>query len=782
MLTSGNPPVQGLDYIRFSGLRAYGKHGVYDEERENGQLFIIDADIFTDTRDAAASGDLCDTFDYSKVVQVAKNVIEGATHHLIEELAQKIADDLLCLDRVEAVRLCLHKPEAPIDAQFDDVSVTIWRGKAFDRSCGEEKHEVALAVETDGQASDIEQDNQVTHGINPGDAQVFTEVDEGKIHERAALPDGGAGESVRAVHSASDYEAVLRGADGGIDDVPSAPLSVVIALGANLGEPIKTLRKAIADISQLEGVGLESVGTLIRTEPVVKQQQDAQPDYFNTVIGIQSVLSPRQLFHRLQDIEQKYGRERKERWGARTIDIDLIDIKGIVSEDPELTIPHPRAHERAFVLMPWTAIEPNARLGAHGEIITLCEHADDRRGIKEMWEYWYGSDVDKDVPAPSTGTGALPLPQWLNVSARKEVRIVDDPDAVSQVHTIQNVPEILKRRGWREASARHAGNGSAPGDSRVQSLIEGVPTVSSAPMSPSTPSASDLPHGNAKQASAAQVAMMQGNIPQGQSGAAGVPLASAVNVAGQPQVAHDATTPPPFPVLSSSTDQQKKKVSVWRRFLAWLSLAPSEYNEAYPLSAPGGDNHFQHSSAPQWPTINEHNASAPATAQTPVAIFDEDDGEDRTRPVSRIEDDSAATEGSDDNCETAPIAAPLPTTVTRTPIIHGRSRKQNHLQQSNLHQSGGQQANAAQGGSPRRGTSNDGDPTQVSTSQVQAEGGDMDRTDTDDADLGDSQSGRSQREQDPAVAQAQRIAQNVSDVKSQIVRPTTTGSIPVVKS
>ncbi|RLV50446.1 dihydroneopterin aldolase [Nocardioides mangrovicus] len=118
------------DTLRVSGIEVFAHHGVFAHERRDGQRFVIDLAIGTDTRSAAASDDLKDTVDYGSVVA---QVVEAATSEpvdLIETLATRLADVVLRQARVEWVEVTLHKPEAPIDATFQDVALTITRSRA----------------------------------------------------------------------------------------------------------------------------------------------------------------------------------------------------------------------------------------------------------------------------------------------------------------------------------------------------------------------------------------------------------------------------------------------------------------------------------------------------------------------------------------------------------------------------------------------------------------------------------------------------------------------------
>lgn len=134
----------------------------------------------------------------------------------------------------------------------------------------------------------------------------------------------------------------------------------VIALGANLDNPRQHVSEAIEQLAEVFSVVTTS--DLYTTAPVLHPGQAAQPDYVNAVLIGCAAAAPLDVLHSLQEIEWKHGRERKEHWGARTLDLDIIAVDGVASSDPELTLPHPRAALRRFVLEPWLSIEPDAEL------------------------------------------------------------------------------------------------------------------------------------------------------------------------------------------------------------------------------------------------------------------------------------------------------------------------------------------------------------------------------------------------------------------------------------
>ncbi|MEU0521510.1 2-amino-4-hydroxy-6-hydroxymethyldihydropteridine diphosphokinase [Streptosporangium sp. NPDC006007] len=137
-------------------------------------------------------------------------------------------------------------------------------------------------------------------------------------------------------------------------------MKVVLALGSNLGDRFDTLQGALDSLFDSRELEFVAVSPVYETDPVGGPDQGA---YLNVVVIARSDLEPRMLLDRAQSVENAFGRVRVERWGARTLDVDLISVGNVVSDDPELTLPHPRAHERAFVLVPWVRADPDAVLG-----------------------------------------------------------------------------------------------------------------------------------------------------------------------------------------------------------------------------------------------------------------------------------------------------------------------------------------------------------------------------------------------------------------------------------
>ena len=145
-------------------------------------------------------------------------------------------------------------------------------------------------------------------------------------------------------------------------------MKAVIALGANIGEPKENLDLAIALLK--EATDFQCVSSYYATAPVGGPEQ---PDYLNAVCIVESELPAIDLLSLLHGVEKSLGRERIEHWGPRTIDLDLIQYGSLLSSSDELQLPHPRAHERRFVLEPWFEIEADAILLTHGKISQLLE-------------------------------------------------------------------------------------------------------------------------------------------------------------------------------------------------------------------------------------------------------------------------------------------------------------------------------------------------------------------------------------------------------------------------
>ncbi|MFE5811583.1 2-amino-4-hydroxy-6-hydroxymethyldihydropteridine diphosphokinase [Streptomyces sp. NBC_01232] len=150
----------------------------------------------------------------------------------------------------------------------------------------------------------------------------------------------------------------------------SNPKWAVIALGANLGNRLETLQGAIDALGDTPGMRVKAVSPVYETEPW-GVEPGSQPSYLNAVLAVKTTLPPSSLLERAHAVEEAFDRVREERWGPRTIDVDIVAYADRVSDDPVLTLPHPRAHQRAFVLAPWHDIDPEARIPGRGAVAEL---------------------------------------------------------------------------------------------------------------------------------------------------------------------------------------------------------------------------------------------------------------------------------------------------------------------------------------------------------------------------------------------------------------------------
>ncbi|MBM4829434.1 MULTISPECIES: 2-amino-4-hydroxy-6-hydroxymethyldihydropteridine diphosphokinase [Actinomycetes] len=150
------------------------------------------------------------------------------------------------------------------------------------------------------------------------------------------------------------------------------PKRAVVSLGANLGNCLETLQGAVDALEDTPGIRVKAVSPVYETEPW-GVEPGSQPSYFNAVVVLRTTLPPSSLLERAQAVEEAFHRVRDERWGPRTLDVDIVAYADLRSDDPQLTLPHPRAHERAFVLAPWLDADPAAELPGHGPVAELLD-------------------------------------------------------------------------------------------------------------------------------------------------------------------------------------------------------------------------------------------------------------------------------------------------------------------------------------------------------------------------------------------------------------------------
>lgn len=153
---------------------------------------------------------------------------------------------------------------------------------------------------------------------------------------------------------------------------------VLLAFGANLGDKGKTIRAAQIELAKHPGITNLVASRLHETVALTLDGPDPHaPRYVNGVATLETTLAPHDLLDLMQHIENVHGRIREKMWGDRTLDIDLILYGGRVIKDERLTVPHPRAFERDFVLSPWLSLDPNAVLMGHGRVAELLARVGD---------------------------------------------------------------------------------------------------------------------------------------------------------------------------------------------------------------------------------------------------------------------------------------------------------------------------------------------------------------------------------------------------------------------
>ena len=349
--------------IALKGLGALANHGVYDFERDRNQRFSADIVMWVET--AGTADDIAATVSYADIADEAMAVLTGTAVDLIETLAETIASRVMSHEGVVGTEVTVHKPDAPIDHPFADVSVTVRAGQT---------DAIPLSLSLKG-IYEAEDGSVLTGEIEAyGHAQAPSPAEQ---EQSGALPTR---RDVQAAHAAPAHD-VTR---------PEHLRSrrVVLAIGGNLGDVPVTLMHTVEALSYMEGFQIDDVSPIMRTKPVLAPGQAPQPDYWNAVVVGSAIATPDELFAQTSRIERELGRERHERWGARTVDIDIIQIEGLASSDPVLTLPHPRAKERAFVLAPWLLCEPDAVLEGVGRVSDLLADTPDREGIIDAVDDW----------------------------------------------------------------------------------------------------------------------------------------------------------------------------------------------------------------------------------------------------------------------------------------------------------------------------------------------------------------------------------------------------------
>lgn len=163
----------------------------------------------------------------------------------------------------------------------------------------------------------------------------------------------------------------------------------VLALGSNQGDRLAALQGAVEALAGTPGLTVVAVSPVYETDPVGGPEQ---PDYLNAVVLVEGDLAPRALLERSLTVEAAFARTRDVRWGPRTLDVDVVAVGDLRVAEPDLLLPHPRAAERAFVLVPWLDVDPDAALPGAGRVADLLAGLD-LSGVRRR------TDLVLEVPA-----------------------------------------------------------------------------------------------------------------------------------------------------------------------------------------------------------------------------------------------------------------------------------------------------------------------------------------------------------------------------------------------
>lgn len=440
---------QRLDRVRLTGVSATGYHGVFAHERREGQTFVADVVVHLDTRRAAATDDLVHTLNYGTLAEQVVTVLAGEPADLIETVAERIAATVLAYPQVQAVDVAVHKPQAPITVPFDDVVVEVRRDRTRLPAAEPVPADAPRWVPEGGSGSvpavaaapseplpavpvppvpvasvPLSSGPEAPVPVPPVSDAAATAVlplgallaapGSDAVAEAPAPPVGDRAVPDRAPEDASDEVVDVELVQDALDAAPDAPVEVVLAIGSNLGAAQDTLRDAVADLAESPGIEVLDVSALARTAPVGGPEQ---PDFLNAVVIARTTLSPRDLLRATAEVERRHGRERTVHWGPRTLDVDIVVYGQVSAVTDDLELPHPRAHERAFVLQPWAQVRPDAVLHGlgGGPVSVLAATAPDRDGVRWLALDWLTAPVpaaqhDADAAAGAPDGARLDAP------------------------------------------------------------------------------------------------------------------------------------------------------------------------------------------------------------------------------------------------------------------------------------------------------------------------------------------------------------------------------------
>ena len=556
-------------------------HGVYDFERARDQRFSADIVMWVET--AGATDDIAATVSYADIADEAMAVLTGTAVDLIETLAETIAARVMSHEGVVGTEVTVHKPDAPIDHPFADVSVTVRAGQT---------DAMPLSLSLKG-IYEAEDGSVLTGEIEAyGRAQAPSPAQQKR---REPLP------SRRAAHAAEREEDTSRPAH-------LRSRRVVLAIGGNLGDVPVTLMHTVEALSYMEGFQIDDVSPIMRTKPVLAPGQAPQPDYWNAVVVGSAIVSPDELFAQTSRIERELGRERHERWGARTVDIDIIQIEGLASADPVLTLPHPRAKERAFVLAPWLLCDPDAILEGVGRVSDLLAHTPDREGIIDAVDDWL-----EDPAAVMADSDQL-------LAQRAEQASADMRELIEALTgEISQVDNLVTRPGVPAADT--------PFSDAIEASVPPAPTPAPAPHSASAPAGAPSPEAAAPHAAwAPEVVPAPEVTPAAEDASSEEPVALDAAPLPQPQTPAQLAAEQAADPARSAASASRFAPAEEEAAAAQAPVAPVEQ------SAPAQDNApAQEASSQEAPPQRERRHRADRASSRPS-----------WHPVSSVPADSAA--------------------------------------------------------------------------------------------------------------------------------------------
>lgn len=351
----------GYDVIRLTGLQLSARIGVLDQEKTADQPLAVDAELRLDLSEAGRSDALEHTVSYADIADLIESVVTGQHFHLIEALAETLTHAVIRSDsRIEAAAITVHKPQAPLTQTFDDVSVTVHRSRSeVSPSTGLPRPRPGVSAVYDGEL--VEDEDHAPYAHSAASAASPTAGEEEITITTPTANLGYYGRTSLAELGHDDTASIGHFRDP--DLAAAFPVRSVLALGSNLGDSRSELASAIQALEAAEGVVVVNISPLARTKPL--GGPEGQRDYLNQVVEIETKLSPHGLLDLAQQIETDRKRVRAERNGPRTLDVDIVTYASAAVDSPRLQIPHPSAAERAFVLAPWSWMDPVALLGGH---------------------------------------------------------------------------------------------------------------------------------------------------------------------------------------------------------------------------------------------------------------------------------------------------------------------------------------------------------------------------------------------------------------------------------